>query len=184
MFIEIVANCQQVLKSIKQTPWNDRNERCKMIFTFLWQAFQCFWTVYGSNYQRTMFFDVLECMVLLWASVLRWSGVFAPSRENEKKTIHRFTRYPRVCGVLCKRTMYELCRSNCIGEPHPCKEYKGLLGANYANRARLVSVGKLSRKTKSRAELSAKSKHNIKVLVNQGATVPLRLRALTNKATK
>ena len=24
----------------------------------------------------------------------RWSGVFAPVRTNEKKTIHRFTRYP------------------------------------------------------------------------------------------
>ena len=56
----------------------------------------------------------------------------------------------------------ELCRSNCIGELHLCKEYKGLLGANYANRARLVSVGKLSRETMGRAELSAKSKHNIK----------------------
>ena len=59
----------------------------------------------------------------------------------------------------------ELYRTNWIGEPHPNKEYKGLLGANYANRARLVSVGKLSRETMGRAELSAKSKHNIKVLV-------------------
>ena len=58
--------------------------------------------------------------------------------------------------------MGELCRSNCIGELHLCKEYKGLLGTNYANRENLVSVGKLSRETKSRAELSAKSKHNIK----------------------
>ena len=81
--------------------------------------------------------------------------------------------------------MYELCRSNCIGEPHLCEEYKGLLVANYANRENLVSVGKLSRETKSRAELSAKSKHNIKSFSkNQGATVPLRLRALTNKVTK
>ena len=81
--------------------------------------------------------------------------------------------------------MYELCRSNCIGEPHLNKEYKGLLGANYANRENLVSVGKLSRETKSRAELSAESKHNIKSFSkNQGATVPLRLRALTNKVTK
>ena len=60
-----------------------------------------------------------------------------------------------------RRTICELCRTNWIDEPHLCKEYKGLLGANYANRARLVSVGKLSRKTMGRAELSAKSKHNI-----------------------
>ena len=65
--------------------------------------------------------------------------------------------------------MYELCRSNCIGELHLCEEYKGLPGANYANRSNLVSVGKLSRKTKGRAELSAKSKHNIKVLVKSGS---------------
>ena len=81
--------------------------------------------------------------------------------------------------------MGELCRSNCIGELHLNKEYKGLLGTNYANRENLVSVGKLSRKTTSRAELTAKPKHNIKSFSkNQGATVPLRLRALTNKVTK
>ena len=28
----------------------------------------------------------------------RWSGVFAPARANENKTIHRFLWYPRVCG--------------------------------------------------------------------------------------
>ena len=61
--------------------------------------------------------------------------------------------------------MGELYGTNWIGEPHLNKEYKGLLGANYANSARLVSVGKLSRKMMGRAELSAKSKHNIKVLV-------------------
>ena len=84
-----------------------------------------------------------------------------------------------------RRTIGELCGTNWIDEPHLNKEYKWLLGANYANRALLVSVGKLSRETKSRAELSAKSKHNIKSFSkNQGATVPLRLRALTNKATK
>lgn len=66
-----------------------------------------------------------------------------------------------------------------------CEEYKGLLGANYANSARLASVGKLSRKTMGRAELTAKPKHNIKSFSkNQGVTVPLRLRALTNKVTK
>ena len=87
--------------------------------------------------------------------------------------------------VNYRRTMGELYGTNWIGEPQLCKEYKVLLGANYANRARLVSVGKLSRKTMGRAELSAKSKHNIKSFSkNQGATVPLRLRALTNKATK
>lgn len=58
--------------------------------------------------------------------------------------------------------MGELCRTNCIGELHLCKEYKGLLGVNYVNRAHLVSVGKLGLRMKSRAELSAKSKHNIK----------------------
>ena len=81
--------------------------------------------------------------------------------------------------------MGELYGTNCIGELHLCKEYEGLLGTNYANRANLVSVGKLSRKTKGRAELSTETKHNIKSFSkNQGATVPLRLRALTNKATK
>ena len=39
--------------------------------------------------------------------------------------------------------MGELYGTNWIGEPHHNKEYKGLLGANYANRANLVSVGKL-----------------------------------------
>ena len=39
--------------------------------------------------------------------------------------------------------MGELYGTNCIGELHLNKEYKGLLGANYANRANLVSVGKL-----------------------------------------
>lgn len=81
--------------------------------------------------------------------------------------------------------MGELYGTNWIGEPHPNKEYKWLLGANYANRANFVSVGKLSRETKSRAELSAESKHNIKSFSkNRGATVPPRLRALTNKVTK
>ena len=115
----------------------------------------------------------------------------------EKQTKRkRFTGFSgiRVCvDELCKRTilvnyrrtMGELCRSNCIDEPHLNKEYKGLLGANYANRENLVSVGKLSRETKSRAELSAKPKHNIKSFSkNQGVTVPLRLRAPTNKVTK
>lgn len=84
-----------------------------------------------------------------------------------------------------RRTIGELYGTNWIGEPHLNKEYKWLLGANYANREDLVSVGKLSRETKSRAELSAKSKHNIKSFSkNQGATVPLRLRAPTNKVTK
>lgn len=61
--------------------------------------------------------------------------------------------------------MGELYGTNWIGELHLCKEYKGLLGANYANRANLVSVGKLSRKMMGRAELSTETKHNIKVLV-------------------
>ena len=39
--------------------------------------------------------------------------------------------------------MGELYRTNWIGEPHPNKEYKWMLGANYANRANLVIVGKL-----------------------------------------
>ena len=81
--------------------------------------------------------------------------------------------------------MGELYGTNWIGEPHLYKEYKGLLGTNYANRENLESVGKLSRRTTSRAELTAKPKHNIKSFSkNQGVTVPLRLRALTNKATK
>ena len=75
-----------------------------------------------------------------------------------------------VCGVLCKRTIWanyrrtigELCGTNWIDELHLYKEYKGLLGVNYANRAHLVSVGKLGWGTMGRAELSAKSKHNIK----------------------
>lgn len=61
--------------------------------------------------------------------------------------------------------MGELYGTNWIDKPRLYKEYKGLLGANYANRENLVSVGKLSRKTMGRAELSAKPKHNIKVLV-------------------
>ena len=61
-----------------------------------------------------------------------------------------------------RQTIGELYGTNWIGELHLYKEYKGLLGANYANRELLVSVGKLSRKTMSRAELTAKSKHNIK----------------------
>ena len=81
--------------------------------------------------------------------------------------------------------MGELYGTNCIGELHLNKEYKWLLGTNYANRENLASVGKLSRKMMGRAELSAKSKHNIKSFSkNQGATVPLRLRAPTNKVTK
>ena len=39
--------------------------------------------------------------------------------------------------------MGELYGTNCIGEPYLYKEYKGLLGVNYENRAHLVSVGKL-----------------------------------------
>lgn len=86
--------------------------------------------------------------------------------------------------VNYRRTICELCRTNCIDELHLNKEYKGLLGANYANRENLASVGKLSRRTMGRAELTAKPKHNIKSFSkNQGVTVPLRLRALTNKAT-
>ena len=65
--------------------------------------------------------------------------------------------------------MGELYGTNWIGEPHLYKEYKGLLGANYANRARLVSVGKLSRKTKDRVELSTKTKHNIKSFSKSGS---------------
>ena len=81
--------------------------------------------------------------------------------------------------------MGELYGTNWIGEPHLNKEYKGLLGENYANRANLVSVGKLSRKTTSRAELTAKPKHNIKSFSkNQGVTVPLRLLVPANKVTK
>lgn len=81
--------------------------------------------------------------------------------------------------------MGELYGSNWIDEPHLNKEYKWLLRANYANRENLASVGKLSRKTKGRAELSTETKHNIKSFSkNQGATVPLRLRAPTNKVTK
>ena len=84
-----------------------------------------------------------------------------------------------------RRTIGELYGTNWIGEPHLYKEYKGLLGANYANRANLVSVGKLSRKMMVRAELSTETKHNIKSFSkNQGATVPLRLRVLPNKVTK
>ena len=45
--------------------------------------------------------------------------------------------------VNYRRTIGELYGTNWIGEPHLYKEYKGLLGANYANRANLVSVGKL-----------------------------------------
>ena len=45
--------------------------------------------------------------------------------------------------VNYRRTMGELYGTNWIGEPHLYKEYKGLLGVNYANRAHLVSVGKL-----------------------------------------
>lgn len=87
--------------------------------------------------------------------------------------------------VNYRRTICEPCGSNWMGELHLCEEYKGLLGTNYANRESLASVGKLSRKTTSRAELTAKPKHNIKSFSkNQGATVPLRLRALTNKETK
>ena len=92
---------------------------------------------------------------------------------NEKKTIHRFKRYPRVCGRTMqanyRRTIGELCSTNCIDEQHLYKEYKGLLWTNYANRANIVSVGKLSRETKSRAELSAKSKHNIKSFSKSGS---------------
>ena len=106
---------------------------------------------------------------------------FLHLREQTKRKL--FTDFSGI-RVCVEYYASELCRSNCIGELHLCKEYKGLLGTNYANRENLVSVGKLSRETMGRAELSAKSKHNIKVLVNQGATVPLRLRALTNKATK
>ena len=81
--------------------------------------------------------------------------------------------------------MGELYGTNWIDEPHLNNEYKGLHGTNYANRENLVSVGKLSRETKSRAELSAESKHNIKSFSkNQGVTVPLWLRALTNKETR
>ena len=96
-----------------------------------------------------------------------------------------WANYASELYVNYRRTICELCRTNWIDELHLCKEYKGLLGANYANREYLVSVGKLSRITMGRAELSAKSKHNIKSFSkNQGATVPLRLRALTNKVTK
>ena len=71
--------------------------------------------------------------------------------------------------VNYRRTMGELYGTNWIGEPHLYKEYKGLLGANYANRARLVSVGKLSRRTMGRAELSTKTKHNIKSFSKSGS---------------
>ena len=69
--------------------------------------------------------------------------------------------------------MGELYGTNWIGELHLYNEYKGLLGANYANRAHLVSVGKLGLRMTSRAELSAKSKHNIKSFSkNQGVPSP------------
>ena len=45
--------------------------------------------------------------------------------------------------------MGELYGTNWIGEPHLNKEYKGLLGANYANSARLASVGEWSREMTS-----------------------------------
>ena len=79
----------------------------------------------------------------------------------------------RTILVNYRRTICELCRTNWIDEPHLYKEYKGLLGVNYENRAHLVSVGKLGLRMTSRAELSAKSKHNIKSFSkNQGVTVP------------
>ena len=65
--------------------------------------------------------------------------------------------------------MGELYGTNWIDEPHLNKEYKGLLGTNYANRENLVSVGKLSRKTMGRAELTAKPKHNIKSFSKSGS---------------
>ena len=68
-----------------------------------------------------------------------------------------------------RQTIGELYGTNWIGELHLYKEYKGLLGANYANRSRLVSVGKLSRKTKGRAELSTETKHNIKSFSKSGS---------------
>ena len=79
--------------------------------------------------------------------------------------------------------------SFCTSESKRKENYSQVLAVSafyVCELCRLNYVGELceSRKMKSRAELSAKPKHNIKVLVNQGATVPLRLRALTNKVTK
>ena len=127
-----------------------------------------------------MFVGVLKCRCFYERTFVREE--FLHQREQTKIKLFTDLSGIRVCVEYYAS---ELCRTNCIDEPHLYKEYKGLLGVNYANRAHLVSVGKLSRETKSRAELSAKSKHNIKSFSkNQGATVPLRLRALTNKATK
>ena len=121
---------------------------------------------------------------------------FCACEKRNNKTIHSFKWYPlcvwmNYASELFSKllvnywwTMCELCRANCIGEPHLYKEYKGLLGANYANRAHLVSVGKLSRKTTSRAELSTKTKHNVKSFSKSRSYSPLRLLAPTNKVTK
>lgn len=49
----------------------------------------------------------------------RWSGVFAPVRTNEKKTIHSFLWYPLcVWSTMQANYVGELCRANCLDEPH------------------------------------------------------------------
>ena len=126
-----------------------------------WQTFQCFWTVLRFNYQWTII-DALECRCFYKRTFVRVE--FLHLREQTK--IKRFTDLSGIRFVR-GRTMQanylgELCGTNWIDEPRLYKEYKGLLGVNYANRAHLVSVGKLGWVTMSCAELSAKSKHNIK----------------------
>ena len=52
----------------------------------------------------------------------RWSGVFAPVRTNENKTIHSFLWHPLcVWSTMQANYVGELCRTNCIGEP--CLNY-------------------------------------------------------------
>ena len=158
------------------TSRNNRNERRRVNFWDKLATLQRFGLFEGQTQRRRCFYKPV--------ATLERSFCTCEQRTKRKRfTDLRGIRF--VCGVLFKRTMCELCSANCIGEPHLNKEYKGLLGTNYANRARLVSVGNLSRETTSRAELTAKPKHNIKSFSkNQGVTVPLRLRALTNKVTK
>ena len=163
------VNCQQVLKRIMPNCMKQQKriaaKRILHELTIIPAFLDCF-AVWNMN---EFFVHVLKCWCFLSVHFCT-RGVFAPARANENKTIHRFTRYPlcawpNYASELCmnyRRTIGELCGTNWIDEPRLYKEYKWLLGVNYANRAHLVSVGKLGWRTMGRAELSAKSKHNIK----------------------
>ena len=73
---------------MRQIARNNRNKCSRVNFATINNRFSGLFCLQGGRISGGAF-------ISQWK---RWSGVFAPSRENENKTIHRFLWYPRVCG--------------------------------------------------------------------------------------